>query len=774
MKRILSIVLCAVMLASALCASVGAAQYNPEVLDEDNLSLTQDFLEDKTFNLGDVNDDGAVNAMDSYYLKTDIAGVCEIAINTDASDFDANGMNAAPDAYSLKLCLAGVKTATDFENGKQLYNLTIGGVSIENFTIVIPEDTVYDSNIYYATELLYEYVKKVTGFGLPIERGAASGENAIYLYNVSDDSELGMELGHEGYKYEVVDGDLHIYGTHRGNMYAAYEIIEDYLGVSFSVKESTFVYKQRTVDIEEGTSRSHIPSYRFRHTKSTFPGGNRECGYLARGLNGSQSYGYKNEKRSLEYYGDFVGPVFNNIHSYAYYWQMGTGTMPEDDGVTELEARYFAKYQSGEAKDETKWEPCATDPEKYKTLFSGFLDTIRMIEARGYPIKYEDGTNCYSFSANDNDNWCGCRNCVKEIRTKTGTGLYLELANKGARDIQEYYPGLKVFTWIYTREMPVNVLPDENLVVVLAGFNCANHYLGAEGEDDCNSTSFFGYDNNTFESRIDGWSDMCDQTGAEIWIWYYPETHYWYMFDLPNIYNIYYDLKWFYEHGVTGFFYEGSGGAGYWFENLKAYLATQIMFDATMTFEEYDGYVKKYLYEAYGEGWEYVYEFIQMYEEAGDVSGLENGGTTTHCFIGNHARGYDTTSVVYIKEHYEEMRNLLLAAIESYDTEKTSNAGSRERRLNNLFYCFEIVGLGSIYLDHYVNGTPEQQAEFEERYTAFHTYFIENGMRVSSYTEFTAAVPDYVDLSYNPVYFFLPAGSWRASVIPFLGEDGWE
>ena len=36
----------------------------------------------------------------------------------------------------------------------------IGGVAISNFSIVIPEDTLYDSNLYYATELLYEYIKK--------------------------------------------------------------------------------------------------------------------------------------------------------------------------------------------------------------------------------------------------------------------------------------------------------------------------------------------------------------------------------------------------------------------------------------------------------------------------------------------------------------------------------------------------------------------------------------------------------------------------------------
>lgn len=765
MKRILSVVLCFVMLASALAVSASAAQYNPEVLDEDNFSITQNVMKDKTFTLGDADGNGAFNAIDSLCIKAAISGTGTGNFVADAADFDADGMLTAKDSYFTRACLSGKTSVSDYENGKQLYNFMIGGVSVSNFSIVIPEDAVYDSNLYYATELLHDYIKDATGVNLTIERGEASGANAIYLHHVSDDSEMGQELGHEGYVYEVTDADLHIYGTHRGCMYAAYEIIEEYLGYSFFARDNTFSYKQRSVNIEEGTAETVVPSYRFRHTKSTYSGGNREAGYLARKLNGSQSYAYKNEKRSLEYYGDFVGPVFNNIHSYAYYWQMGTGTMPADDGTMTLEERYYAKYLSGEAQDETTWEPCATNSTKYATLFSGFLDTIRMIEARGYPIKYQDGTNCYSFSANDNSNWCTCRNCASATKKKTGTGLYLELANKGARDIQAYYPGLKVFTWIYTREMPTDVLPDENLVVVLSGFNCANHALGS---GDCIGNTFFEHNNQVFETIIDQWSDLCDQTGAEIWLWYYPETHYWYMYDLPNIYNIYDDVKWLNEHGITGFFYEGSGGGGYMFENLKAYLASELMFNADITFEEYDQLIKNHLYEQFGDGWEYIYEFIQMYEEAGDASGLETGGTEPHCFVGNHARAYDTTSIIYLQENYEEMRELLLSAIDAYTEGKTSNDYVRKQKLTNLFNCFEILGLGAIYMNNYVNGTDEQRAEYEERYAAFLKYANDNGMKVSSYSEYNT-LPTTVDLSINPAAHFFLGCSWRQSVLKLLG-----
>ncbi|MBQ3528435.1 MAG: DUF4838 domain-containing protein [Clostridia bacterium] len=769
MKKLISLILCAYMLFSALAIEAFGAQYNPETLDEDNMSLTQNIMRDETYVMGDANGDGGVDGKDSLSVKASVAGVTGYELNIDACDFDADGSCSAKDSYSLKTILSGSKSSKDFENGHQIYSLTIGGVSVSEFALVIPEDAVYDSNLYFATELLYEYIKDSTGVALDIVRESEAGEYGIYLHTLSDDSEEGAALGHEGYTYKVVDGNLHIYGTHRGCMYAAYEIIEDYLGYGFVIASDTFVYKQRSVDIPEGTDRTLIPPYRFRHTKSTFPAGNRESGYLARRLNGAQSYNYKNEKRSVEYYGDFVGPVFNNIHSYAYYWQMGTGTMPADDGTLTLEERYYAKLHSGEVKDETKWEPCATLQKDYDILFEGFLDTIRMIEARGYPIKYQDDTNCYSFSANDNDQWCSCRNCRNAAKTKTYTGVYLELANRGTHDIQEYYPGLEVFTWIYTREMPTNVLPDENLVIVLSGFNCANHHLGS---GDCIGNTFFEHNNNVFEDIIDNWDGLCKETGAEIWFWYYPETHFFYLFDIPNIYTIYYDMIWLNEHGVDGMFYEGSGGRGYLFENLKAYLASKLMLDTSITLDEYNELIKDYLYMVYGRGYEYIYEFIMMYEEAGDLCGTETGGDVPYCFIGNYDRAYDFVSITYINENYEEMRDLLLAAIEANDASHTTNAGYRERKLDNLFYCFEILGLGATYLDNYANGTDEERAEYQERFDAFYSYYKSTGMTTSSYTEYDQNRPENIDLDrQNPAYYFFPGGSRRASVVALLGKE---
>ncbi|MBQ2730143.1 MAG: hypothetical protein IJF69_05160, partial [Clostridia bacterium] len=59
MKKIISLVLLAVMMALA-AVPVGAAY---------DFRLSQSFINDESFSLGDLNGDGAVNAQDAYYMK---------------------------------------------------------------------------------------------------------------------------------------------------------------------------------------------------------------------------------------------------------------------------------------------------------------------------------------------------------------------------------------------------------------------------------------------------------------------------------------------------------------------------------------------------------------------------------------------------------------------------------------------------------------------------------------------------------------------------------
>ncbi len=768
MKKILSIVLSLVILASVLATGI-FAEYRPIQLDEDNFDLTHGIIKDNTYTIGDVNSDKDVNAMDSFFLKSSIAGYLVDQCLDDAADFDADGKLTPIDSYTLKLCLSGISNLSDYESDYHLYSLTIGGYDISEFSIVVDEDCLFSDNEYMAGGLLQEHIFAATGVKLLIERADATNAHGIYIHDVDKSTDLGIELGQEGYKYEVSGGDLHIYGTDRGNMYAAYEIIEDYLGFGFIENYYMFLYKQRAVEIEEGTSVTFVPGYRFRQSKTTFnPNQDYRTTYaLPRGLNAAIGFDFKGDKIPASYYGNYVGAVVIDIHSVHMYHQMATGTMPDESYGT-LEDRYYAKLMSGEAKDETKWQPCATNSQEYANLFAGLLEYIDYVsEGRKVPFLYEDGTTCFSFSLCDNMIWCTCRNCTKAARQSSYVDIYLELKNRGAEDIQQYYPGLKLYTLMYDKELPKTAVPSEHLILVLGGTSCANHPLGTDEE--CCGNGFYGMSRDEFEAFVDGMAALCNQSGAELWMWYYPETNNWWLYDIPNIYTIYYDVTWLYEHGITGFYYEGHTMCpGYTFEGMKAYMFTQVSFDPTMTLDRYNELIKDYMYKVYGHGWEYMWEFMEMYVEAGDLVGYENGGTEPYCFVGAYNRAFDFVSYEYIQENYEYMRGLIISAIDNFDAPEGGEHNSmRIDKLYRFLCVFDLLGLGATYEDSYLKGDSDSRALYEERYRWVYDYLGDSGMNYTIYSNMGYAAPATFNLDTNPFYQFT-SGSVRNEINSIL------
>ena len=215
MKKLLTVLLCAAMLIGTLSVMASAVYFE----------LEQGFLYDETFILGDVNGDKSVDGKDALSLKAAVSGLAGYTVDMNAADFDTDSSASAKDSYSLKLVLSGAKTSEDFENGRQIEKLTIAGNNISDYSIVLPTDATEEDNIYFAYLNLFKYVRKATGVELPLTYGNARTEKAIYFHNVKLDSELGRELGVEGFKYDVTDGNLNIYGTYRGNMYAVFEIL---------------------------------------------------------------------------------------------------------------------------------------------------------------------------------------------------------------------------------------------------------------------------------------------------------------------------------------------------------------------------------------------------------------------------------------------------------------------------------------------------------------------------------------------------------------------
>ena len=776
MKRFIAIALCALMLAGTVITSNAF----PVFVDE-------------TYTVGDADNDGKCNAIDSLEIKKSCASASQV--NGQGADINCDGVVNAKDLLILKKCHAGVDDLANYDNDATVDRFLIGGVDIQEFCIVIPEWATEEDNVHYAATRLCLLLETAMGFSPQVFWGEM-GEgytHAINFCDIKDDAALNEKLFIENYIYEVKNGNLNIYGTRRGNMYAVYDIAEEYLGFRFYLRDYAYQYTERYSEIPDGTYVFRQPAMTFRN--GGVSGGSvgsemHELNLLGRKMNGIQSSGHYREYK----YGTVTGPHFINAHSYGYYWKMATGQVDVIfDGTNNND--YGAKYDAGVQQDETKWNPCFTSDAVYGTLFRGLLETMRYMQDWDYYIDHviKEHTSAMSFSICDNIEFCSCNNCKYVSGTGTdrklgqrleggGSGLCVWLANRACRDIKAYYEGrpastkeygektdisefgygepifdayptIKIYTIIYSHVPPKNILPEENLIIMYCGVSCNNHYMGS-GE--CgNSYNNLGHHCQTSIDSLKGWGQACKDAGAQMWFWYYPVNYNMKLVDTPNVFNIYHDFKYMVtECNVTGVYFE-SATSGNVFEVLKGHLASLLMYDFYydengelhfMSEEEFHDAIKEFLMMYYGAGYEYIYEYIWMQDEAGNRSEI--------CYVNNCDYPGDMFDYEYIRDNYEYMRGLLTKALALAE-------GDQIRKIEQLIVGCDALGLSACQKSWYLEGTEETKAIYKERYTWMYNYIKENNMNVGLFADVQNIA---LDFEKTPLVLYYNAGTWRASL----------
>ncbi len=804
MKKIISALLCAIMLTSTVVAA-SALQKNEDYFDTK--------LEHE-FEVGDVNSDGEFDMRDSLDLRKYCAGLD--ALDENAADINADGKVNSADLLIIKKCNASLDDIYTYRDDASIDVFTIAGNDISEYSIVYDADAKYIDNMYYAADSLRKYINMGVGINLKVEAApTAESKHNIFFVDVTKIDGLEEKLGIEGYQYEVKDGDLYIYGTRRGSWYAVFEIAEDYLGYRFYSDGMANIYASRTVDIPEGTYSERDPYLEFRVCRQGFSHNSADHHFFARRLNGTSINGCAEPFR-----GTLTGPEIANAHSYDYYWRMATGEVDvKYDGTNGVE--YGAKYDAGFQQKEYEWNPCSTSDVVYGTLFRGLLEAIRYHSS----WKTFHDTISASFSICDNPNYmCSCWNCryisTNAVLDRDGTvglgcggaGLNLNLANRACRDIEAFYeswdedgywtgrpagieetgeiadddwysfgygeaitdayPGLKLYTILYDHTLPhellltderyKNIIPEDNLIIMYCGNPCNNHLMGS---GDCNG----GLNTLKQSGEVDAealkqWGQICKQTGTSIWFWYYPVNYNTNLSDSPNVFNLWYDFKWMVEEcNITGFFYEG-GGAGYLFEHLKSHLAAMLQWSiqkdengdpVMMSYDEFVDCIKEYLYLFYGEGYEYIYEYVVMQDEAGNLN---------PCYVNNLDYPGDMFNYEYIGENYEYMRELVLKALAVAE-------GDEIYRIERLLVNCDFLGLSATFNAVMRDGTDEgAKAVFVERYEAMDSYIRSHGLNIGIYDINTITL----DTSKSPMILYYQGGTWKAEwddTWGWLGSD---
>ncbi|MBQ2729226.1 MAG: DUF4838 domain-containing protein [Clostridia bacterium] len=665
MKKIISFILCIALAVSAFAFAVPSSAI--------------------LYKKGDIDNNGTINAIDSYYLTTYISGM-----NTPSelvyADTTSDGKLSAQDSYIMKLHLSGAGNIdTLYPEGRGWGGFTVMGTPIADYTVVVTDPD--NANMVFAAEELAKYVRLGDGFtALNIETGESTAEKQILLK-----ADTTGEMGTDGFNIKTVGDDLVITaGAMRGTMYAVYEILEAYYGYSFYPYGEYKLDKYLTADIPEGTDDTQIPHVRYRCVCITgFRNEYTESTVIKRKLSGCSVQSSMLQAK----YGYGIERVRANAHSFDVF-------IPTDELV--------------EATDSTK--RCLSKEVTFEICVKNMIALLDERVAAGAVIGKDITEISCSYAADDEP--CTCRNCNKVYREEGNqhSGLLCRFVNKVHAEIIKVYPEIRVIVNAYGNasnpslgwhDAPGKTALNEGITLLYCWNGCANHMLGMEGCTDTGNS--LGVTNKKSEADFLAWTEKC----SDIYVWYYP-THIYYMLcPEPNFDNLYNDFQWFINNGANGFYVVGTDGGS--FESMDGQLIADMMWNPDMTKEEYDLRCAEYLKDHYGYGWFYIREYMDMLIECGDLKG---------CVFNDFELPFDIYSKDYFAENYDKMCELFKNATALAETDEEIY------NLEKLSVHMHFLGLSALYEDRYVNGSDGQRAEYAKQWRWTYDFINENDMPI--------------------------------------------
>lgn len=452
-------------------------------------------------------------------------------------------------------------TEAETDDGIPLNELTIGGVDIKSYTLVVQEGGA--ACVRNSADELVDYLERATGFRIP--EGASEHEIVIGVTDRDTEKVISSRnaVQYDGYTLLMDNGKLYITGNcDRGTMYGVYCFLEDYIGVRFFAKDTTVVINQDPVSIPADIHTTHNPAFEMRDTYWY------DMRYDQTTANHAKDNSFYDSSTPVEDIGGGIGYAGRFVHTFSL-----LQGKPHEGNV----------------------QPCLTDEDTYQLILSN---------VRAWLDANPEAT-IISVSQNDSDPGklgCQCANC-KAIDDAEGTsmGSLLTFINRIANDIKDDYPGVYVDTlaYRYTRKAPKTIKPADNVIIRLCSIECCfSHPLS---DETCSQ-------NKQFKKDIEEWSAICDH----LYIWDYTYNAETYFTFFPNFDVLWDNVRFYKEHNVKGVFLEGQQvSVSGEFAELRSYLLAKLLWDPDMTEEEYYAHMDEFLQYYYGAGWELIKNYMQ-------------------------------------------------------------------------------------------------------------------------------------------------------------------
>lgn len=580
MKKTLSLLLALLMLSSAVACGktdteIGkSATSSAEEIFESRLGGVpsnvvlgdSEVAESYGIDMSDFDDDGYIVRTEGD--KTLVFGKTEDALDRAARYYVKNSADgSAPDDKV-------------YGEGAKVKDFRIGGRSIAEFVITVtaehPEGSYPESTEYASTELS-RLISEATDVTVPIVSEVETG--VPYIRLTCDGS---GDNGNEGFTITVTpEGNVEIMGgLKRGCLYAVYDIAEKWLGMRFVAYDYTYIYEADEILITEADSYSDAPKMNMRYPTNYTINGPSEG--TTSGFADKPFFAAMNKLNGLP-----------NEAKYGYAEYIGTG-----HGIY----RFWGV-------DSCAVNECYNDEALNEQVIDGITEYLEAAKKSGALYRGERFT--VNLGQNDNNSFCYCDACF-EVMQEEGSysGNIVRQANMIAEHFAEEYPQVmfSVFAYCGTEKPCKTRLNDHVSIEYCVIAPCYSGPLDGSG---CRPDRL-GYDGRTAEderNNIHGWAQLAKYLDVRL---YYFSTS----FDVPNnVMNLLYaDMKYIYELGVRNLYVEIEHCVlEFDFHYPASYLMAKLMWDPTMPEEEYIALRDEIMLLTYGDGYEYILEYLELY-----------------------------------------------------------------------------------------------------------------------------------------------------------------
>ncbi|MCR5783793.1 MAG: DUF4838 domain-containing protein [Clostridia bacterium] len=452
-----------------------------------------------------------------------------------------------------------------------------------SWTVLMPEaPTSYES---FAGEKLRSCLSEK----LSAEVSVSSQASGRYIAVGSASSADVSEVADNGYRIQVIDGNIHINGTaQRGLQVGVYRFLEIFCGRKVYTESITVMPEEDSFTVPSDTDIIYEPFFESTDTDWKSPH-NVEYS-MANGI-----YGGTYRRLPAE-----MGGTVNYLGGFCH----TMGALCRTAEFKDTHPEYLALHDGVRTVE----QPCLTNPDVLKIATDSVMESLRT----GHDP--EATLQIVSVTQNDNRKYCECENCVAFEAAHGGkrSATMLNFVNQIADVVREAgYDNVAIdtFAYEYTQEAPENIVPRDNVIVRLCSLNC------------CQAHPFDCECNEDYMKDLEAWSKICDR----LYTWDYA-THFLHPCNLfPDFGRIQKNMQILYEHNVRGVYVEGNyfvNDCDTEFAELRAYMIAKCMQDPYCDLDkEVEGFLDAY----YGPGGKYIGKALKIFTmQAGSYDGHMN------------------------------------------------------------------------------------------------------------------------------------------------------